>query len=166
MLWIEDLSEWSRRIFTVRSRYQGNGWWRHSRLEKGLVDAVVICELWRLAVALSVLVLTSRVRVFNKFNLWSKPRLQSLPNTTCTSKSKYSYIFNHSVWAFLVIEDEQHFEPKLLCLYNFTQLTDTRANVPSSCRRTLQELWPLDHRDGLYTSPHTWKGDKNSTSTL
>jgi hypothetical protein len=30
----------------------GNGWGRHSRLEKGLAGAVVICELWKLAVAL------------------------------------------------------------------------------------------------------------------
>jgi hypothetical protein len=38
-----------------------NGWWRNSRLEKGLAGAVVICELWRLAVALYLLVVPSRV---------------------------------------------------------------------------------------------------------
>jgi hypothetical protein len=30
----------------------GNGWWRHSRLEKGLVGAVVICKVWRSAILL------------------------------------------------------------------------------------------------------------------
>jgi hypothetical protein len=30
----------------------GNGWQKHSRLEKGFAVAVVICELWRLAVVL------------------------------------------------------------------------------------------------------------------
>jgi hypothetical protein len=30
----------------------GDAWWRHSRLEIGLVGAVVICELWILVVAL------------------------------------------------------------------------------------------------------------------
>jgi hypothetical protein len=37
--------------FTVRSRCQGTAG-EDSRLEKGLAGAVVICELWRLAVAL------------------------------------------------------------------------------------------------------------------
>jgi hypothetical protein len=29
-----------------------NNWWSHSRLEKGLVGAVVICKVWRLAISL------------------------------------------------------------------------------------------------------------------
>jgi hypothetical protein len=42
---------WKRKISTVRSRCQRTAW-RHKRLEKGLVGAVVIWELWRLTVAL------------------------------------------------------------------------------------------------------------------
>jgi hypothetical protein len=50
-LWREDLSAWSWRISTVKSRCQGKtddtvGW------KKGLTGTVVICEVWRWAIAL------------------------------------------------------------------------------------------------------------------
>jgi hypothetical protein len=44
-LWREDLSAWRWRISAVRSHCQGT-------TGKGLAGGVVICELWRLAVAL------------------------------------------------------------------------------------------------------------------
>jgi hypothetical protein len=45
---------WTRKVeeAPLLEAVAGNGWWRHSKLEKCLAGAMVICELWRLAVAL------------------------------------------------------------------------------------------------------------------
>jgi hypothetical protein len=156
----EDLRAWSWRISTIRSHCQGTAVMTE-QAGKGLMDVVVICELWTLAMALQLIVVPSRVdnRSINAI-IKSKTPSRVTPTRDNRLQHKYmsasfsfvhpkslylwAYIQVHTRWIF-VWQKRVAYENKLhwsYILYNILHMLDYFDKIISII--IILFLWVID----------------------